>query len=99
MPDSLYIDLAICLLVSVVGCVGWSHRKGFLKQRWKETVAVSVACGFIGFLFYLILRQLVPVVGLSPATWLAVPATALMVWVYYDVLLLRQLKQNEKKNA
>lgn len=60
---------------------------------------MSVACGFIGFLFYLILRQLVPVVGLSPGTWLTVPATVIMVWVYYDVLLLRQLKQSEKKNA
>ena len=77
----------------------WSYRKKFLKERWKETVAVSVASGFIGFLFYLILRQLVPVVGLSPQSWLTVPATLLMVWVYYDVLLLRQIKEGKNENA
>ena len=99
MPDSLYTDLVLCFLVAALGCVWWSYRKQFLKERWKETVAVSIACGFIGFLFYLVLRQLVPVVGLSPSTWLTVPATVLMVWVYYDVLLLRHLKESEKKNA
>ena len=93
MPESLYTDLALCLLVSVVGCVLWSYRKSFLIERWKETVAVSVACAFIGFLFYLLLRLLVPVLGLSPSRWLTVPATVLMVWVYYDVLLLQNQKE------
>ena len=41
------------------------------------------------------LRQLVPVVGISPQSWLTVPATLLMVWVYYDVLLLRQIKEGK----
>jgi hypothetical protein len=65
-----------------------------LKERWKETVAVSVACAFIGFLLYLILRLLVPVLGVPPDSWLTFPATILMVWVYYDVLLLRSLGEN-----
>lgn len=99
MPNSLYTDLIVCFAIAAIGCVWWSYRKQFLKKRWKETVAVSAACGFIGFLFYLLLRQLVPVVGISPASWLTVPATILMVWVCYDVLLLRYLKESENKNA
>ena len=99
MPESLYTDLVVCFFVAALGCVWWSYRKRFLKVRWKETVAVSVACGFIGFLFYLMLRRIAPVVGITPGVWLTLPATVLMVWVYYDVLLLRHLKESEKKNA
>jgi len=99
MSESLYIDLAMCLVISVSGCVLWSYKMAILVERWKETIAVSVACAFIGFLFYLLLRLLVPVLGLSPHIWLTIPATILMVWVYYDIFLLRNLKQNERNNA
>ncbi len=99
MLEALYLDLAICFLVSAIGCVWWSHRKQFLKNRWKETAAMSVACGFFGFVFYLLLRILVPVVGLSPSSWLTLPATLLMVWVYYDALFLRYLKETKSEDA
>ena len=99
MLDSLYKDLSICFLISVISCLFWSYRKEFLKERWKETVAVSVACGFIGFLFYLLLRLLVPAIGITPNSWLTIPSTVVMVWVYYDVLLLRQLEEGKDENA
>jgi len=67
--------------------------------RWKETVVVSVACGFIGFLFYLLLRLIMPAVGIPASSWLTAPSTLLMVWIYYDVLLLRLLKGGEDENA
>ena len=67
--------------------------------RWKETVAVSVACGFIGFLFYLLLSLIVPAIGITASSWLTVPSTALMVWIFYDVLLLRLLKEGADENA
>jgi len=56
---------------------------------------VSVACGFIGFFFYLILGSLC-IVGLSPGTGFTVSSYALM-FGFTTTALLRQLKQSERK--
>lgn len=99
MLDNLYIDLAICFSLSAAACIWLSSRSGLLKDRWKEIIAVSVVCGFIGFLFYLLLRVLLLTTGFPPTSWLTVPATVLMVWVYYEVFLPRHAKVNQRGDA
>lgn len=99
MVDNLYIDLAICFPLSTAACIWLSSRRGLLKDRWKEVIAVSVACGFIGFILYLLLRVLLLTIGLPPTSWLTVPATVLMVWVYYEVLLPRHTQVNQRGDA
>ena len=99
MQNSLYIDLAVCFLVSVIGCLWWSYRKELLKRQWKNVVAVSVVVGFVGFIFYLLLRLLVPAIGITPDSWLTVPATILMILANYDALLSKFSKDGEDENA
>jgi hypothetical protein len=86
MPDSHWLNLGICTLLSLTVWFGLFRLKGLLGPRWKEAVAVAVVSGFVAYLGYLIVRVVASHFGLAPGRWVILPVLVLVVWVYHDML-------------
>ena len=86
MFDSHWLNLSICTLLSLAAWYALFAMKGLLRARWKEATAVAVVSGFVAYLFYLIVRVVASHFGMMPGRWMFLPAVALVVLIYHDML-------------
>lgn len=86
MPADLYVDVLICLALALFCWVLIFQRRRALKSQWTEMAAIGLVNGFLAFILYLFVFHLAPKIGIPATRWLMLPAVAITVWFFYDML-------------